>query len=156
MKTNINKNLPLLAPICLLFFSLLIMTGSCDSKEPKSHPLKVVKADVPEQFRRLKNSFILTNREIVYFQKQFSAQCARCHGELGDGGGDDDALEKYPPANLTDQKFLDSRTDGELFYQILVGGEELSAMPPFGPDSDIGWSEDKIWKMVAFVRSLAK
>jgi hypothetical protein len=49
-----------------------------------------------------------------------------------------------------------SRTDGEFFYQILMGGGERCAMPAFGPESDHAWTEDKIWHMVAFVRRFAK
>jgi len=49
-----------------------------------------------------------------------------------------------------------SRTDGQFFYQILMGGGERCAMPAFGPDSAQGWSEEKIWHMVAFVRRFAR
>jgi hypothetical protein len=43
-------------------------------------------------------------------------------------------------------------SDGELFYRIATGYGERCAMPAFGPESDHGWKEDKIWHMVAFIR----
>jgi hypothetical protein len=45
--------------------------------------------------------------------------------------------------------------DPELFYQILAGGGDRCAMPAYGPDSDIGWSELKIWHMLAYIRRFA-
>ena len=96
----------------------------------------------------------LEGDRIVYWYEQFQGKCSRCHGEDGDGGGDD-----YPdepgipkPANLTDKKFMDSKTDGELFYQLEMGGEDFSDMPDFGADSSQGWGEDRLWSMVAFIR----
>jgi len=51
---------------------------------------------------------------------------------------------------------MNTRTDGELFYQILVGGGDRSAMPDFGPSSDAGWPEERIWKMVRYLRLFAE
>jgi len=48
------------------------------------------------------------------------------------------------------------RRDGELFYQILVGGGDRCAMPAYGPESDHGWSELKIWHMVAYIRHFSE
>jgi hypothetical protein len=57
-----------------------------------------------------------------------------------------------PPANFTDAAYMKTRTDGQLFYQIFMGGGDRCAMPAFGPESDHAWTEEKIWHMVAFVR----
>jgi len=97
----------------------------------------------------------LDTRQVVYWSKQFKAKCANCHGEQGDGGGEDAGLQKVSPANFTDSAFMARCVDGQLFYQIMFGGEEKSAMPAFGPDSDQGWSEARIWLMAAFIRRFA-
>ena len=114
--------------------------------------------DVPEASKALKNPVTLEESEIRYYQRQFKGKCSRCHGSDGTGTGADastsDGLVR--PANFTDAKYMASRTDGELFYQILMGGGERCAMPAFGPESDHAWTEDKIWHMVAFVRRFAK
>jgi hypothetical protein len=60
-----------------------------------------------------------------------------------------------PPRDFTDAAFMATRSDGQLFYQILMGGGGRSAMPGYGPESDVAWSEDKIWHMVLFVRRFA-
>ncbi len=109
--------------------------------------------DVPTEYMKLKNPLVLSESRTKYFAKQFLTKCARCHGELGNGTTE--AEMEVRPADLTDTNFMKSRTDGELFYQIEKGGEERSAMPAFGEDSDHGWSDQKIWGMVAYLRQLA-
>jgi len=117
----------------------------------------VARDDVPDDVAALANpTGDLSDRDVRYFQRQFKAQCARCHGLDGSGGGEEAAAQAVPPANFTDAAFMASRTDGQLYYQILKGGGERCAMPAFGPESALGWSDDKIWRMVAFVRRFAQ
>ena len=102
----------------------------------------------------MKNPVTLEESEIRYYQRQFKGKCSRCHGIDGTGSGVDatSAEGLVRPANFTDAKYMASRTDGQFFYQILMGGGERCAMPAFGPESDHAWAEDKIWHMVAFIR----
>ena len=110
--------------------------------------------DVPDDVTAMKNPVTLEESEIRYYQRQFKGKCSRCHGLDGTGTGVDAAAPDglVRPADFTDAKFMASRTDGQLFYQILMGGGERCAMPAFGPESDHAWTEDKIWHMVAFIR----
>lgn len=110
---------------------------------------------VPADYQQLKNPISLPADKVAYYRKQFKTKCARCHGEKGDGGGEEAGDQKVKPANFTDAAFITTCTDGHLFYQIVNGGEEKSAMPAFGPESDYGWSEEKVWHMVAFIRRFA-
>lgn len=112
-------------------------------------------AEVPEGYKELKNTIELSEDQLPYWKEQFSAQCSRCHGDQGDGGS---KVEKgFPqPVDFTDEKLMTTKTDGELFYQIELGGEDDSDMPDFGPDSALGWDEEKIWRMVAFIRLFSK
>jgi mono/diheme cytochrome c family protein len=114
--------------------------------------------DVPDEVKARKNPVTLEEGDIRYYERQFKGKCARCHGIDGTGSGSDAAASArlVPPANFTDAKYMATRTDGQLFYQILKGGGERCAMPAFGPESDQAWTEDKIWHMVAFVRRFAE
>ena len=112
--------------------------------------------EVPAAFAGLKNQAVLSDKDVAYYAKQFDKKCARCHGEQGNGGGDEAKDQKFPPANFTDRHFMDNCSDGQLFYQIMKGGEDKSAMPAFGPESDAGWPEEKVWSMVAFIRRFAR
>ena len=120
-------------------------------------PSAQARDDVPELTAGRSNPVTkLTPRDVRYYQKQFKAKCARCHGQGGSGGGEEAAGQEVPPADLTDAEFMSTRTDGQLYYQILMGGGDRCAMPAFGPDSDHGWSENKIWYMVAFIRRFSQ
>ena len=98
----------------------------------------------------------LAPEEVRYYARQYKARCARCHGKEGDGGGAEAEEQAVPPRDFTDAAYMESRTDGQLFYQILAGGGERCAMPAFGPTSDSGWSEEKIWYMVEFIRRFSR
>lgn len=112
--------------------------------------------DVPEDIAARSNPVTLEDDEIRYYARQYRGKCAHCHGADGTGSGDDAAMQPVRPTNFTDAAHMKSRTDGQLFYQILMGGGDRCAMPAFGPDSDHAWTEDKIWHMVAYVRRFAE
>lgn len=108
--------------------------------------------DVPEEIASQKNPEQLPEEDVRYFARQYRAKCARCHGADGSGGGEEAAEQAVPPADFTDADYMNSRSDGQLFYQIAMGGGEGCAMPAFGPDSSHAWDARKIWRMVAFIR----
>jgi mono/diheme cytochrome c family protein len=111
--------------------------------------------DVPPEIAARENPESLDEREVKYYAKQFKAKCARCHGLGGDGGGEESAGQEVPPTDFTDAERMAMRSDGQLYYQILMGGGDRCAMPAFGPESDHAWDDAKIWHMVAFVRRFA-
>jgi len=111
--------------------------------------------DVPTDISSLENPVTLEDTEIRYYTRQFKGKCARCHGPDGKGGSEPVEPPLVPPADLTDAAYMTTRTDGQLFFQIMQGGGERCAMPAFGPESDHAWSEEKVWHMVAYVRRFA-
>jgi mono/diheme cytochrome c family protein len=112
--------------------------------------------EAADPYRDRTNPETLEESELRYYQRQFKGKCSRCHGADGTGKGKGASDEVVQPANFTDVDYMASRTDGQLFRQILLGGEDRCAMPAFGPESDHAWSEEKIWHMVAFVRRFAQ
>jgi len=111
--------------------------------------------DVPPDVKARSNPVELDEQEVSYYQRQYKGKCARCHGLDGGGRGSEAGDQAVPPANFKDAAYMQSRSDGQLFYQISMGGGDRCAMPAFGPESDHAWSEEKIWHMVAFVRRFA-
>lgn len=121
------------------------------------YPISALACDpVPAEYQRLKNPYGPKDIRVSYWKRQFSGKCARCHGESGEGTGEEAGSQKEDPANLADKAFMASCSDGQLFYQITFGGEEKSAMPAFGPESAAGWSEERVWKMATFIRRLSQ
>lgn len=77
----------------------------------------------------------------------YADTCLACHGAPG-VSPKEFAKGLNPPApNLT--KSLDNRTDAELFW-IVKNGIRMTGMPALGPTH----TDDDIWKVVSFVRSL--
>jgi mono/diheme cytochrome c family protein len=89
-------------------------------------------------------------------KKYFSAGCNGCHGGNGGGG-------ICPP--LTNDTWVYGRDDDTLFRLVALGTDELrkqgydrkqhevvtGPMPPFGT---IVKSDDDLWKIIAFIRSV--
>jgi len=111
--------------------------------------------DTPVEISSKSNPVELEETELRYYKRQWKGKCSRCHGMDGKGGGKNAAAQRVPPTNFTDASHMQTRTDGQLFYQILMGGGDRCAMPAFGPESDYAWNEDKIWHLVAYVRRFA-
>jgi len=112
--------------------------------------------DTPPEIAQRESPVSLPQERVSYFARQFKAKCARCHGIDGDGGGKEADEQEVPPRDLTDAAYMETRTDGQLFWQILKGGGSRCAMPAFGPGSDHNWTEEKIWYMVEYVRRFSR
>ena len=85
-------------------------------------------------------------------QQLFEVQCAMCHGA---GGHGDAPLGQtmYPPAaNLTKPRTT-NKTDGQLFW-LIADGINLTGMPAWGTKYGGANTDDDIWNMVAYIRTL--
>lgn len=75
--------------------------------------------------------------------------CAMCHGKDGNGKGETASDMKLTMSDFTDPATLKGRTDGELFYVIKNGNND---MPPEGDRVKV----QQNWDLVNYVRWLAK
>lgn len=89
-------------------------------------------------------TFATSPEEIAQGKELFATNCATCHGAAGDGSGLKDA------ANFTDQAFMSNEDPLELF-EVIHDGVAGKSMPPWGHR----FSEDEIWALVSFLRTLA-
>lgn len=80
-------------------------------------------------------------------QQRFTINCSPCHGQLADGNGITKKIGAMPiVANLHDARIV-KMTDGELFYVITNGRNQMGA---YGPNVTV---EDR-WAIVAYLRAL--
>jgi mono/diheme cytochrome c family protein len=101
----------------------------------------------------LVNPFVGDAETIGAGEALFSTTCASCHGETGLGNGAAAEGLDPKPASLADADILAELTDAYLFWRITEGGAVEpfnSAMPAWGA----AYSEDQIWQLVSFIRSL--
>jgi len=82
-------------------------------------------------------------------KKMYGYDCAMCHGANGDGKGDMASTLKVPLKDWRDPASLKGLTDGDLFYIIKKGNNDM-------PGEGGRQNDDGIWNMVTIVRSFAK
>ena len=80
-------------------------------------------------------------------QELFQANCARCHGESGQGNGPEAPGLSRAPANFNNQAWMAGKSAADLFQTISAG-----ATPDMPAYSQI--SEDERWAVTAYLRSL--
>ena len=79
-----------------------------------------------------------------------SVSCATCHGENGDGRGPLSDQFQPRPRNFRCAETVNGIPDGQLFWIIRFGSPGTS-MPPHPQFSD-----DEVWRMVRYLRHLAR
>ena len=86
-------------------------------------------------------------------QKLFQTYCFLCHGPHGQGNGVLAQNLTVKPRDLTDDTFMTTRTDQQLFDAIRNDGSS-----PHGPLAMPAWgnllSAQDVWALVAYVRTL--
>lgn len=82
-------------------------------------------------------------------KKWWTLDCEMCHGKSGDGKGDTAKDMKLTMMDFTNPDTLKDRTDGEVFYIIKNGHND---MPAEGPRV----KTEEAWDLVNYVRSFAK
>lgn len=97
-----------------------------------------------------KNSKNIKDGKLLYMVRAKTLQCKHCHGLKGDGRGEM-ASDSFPaPRNFTCTEMMKTIPDGQLFWAV-VNGLPHTSMPSYDNLSD-----KQIWKLIVFIRSLAK
>ena len=84
--------------------------------------------------------------------KTYTKKCAKCHGETGDGKGSAAGELTIKPANMSAPGYMAGRKDGQMFW-ILLNGSPNTDMKGFGPGSEQNFSEEELWKVIAYMRA---
>jgi mono/diheme cytochrome c family protein len=84
----------------------------------------------------------------------YATNCASCHGPKGDGDGPVAAALNPKPAKHSDGAYMNPLTNEHLFKTIKDGGAAVGKSPMMAPWGGV-LTDDQIWDVVAFVRSLA-
>ncbi len=88
------------------------------------------------------------DRTLEAGRNQFTGSCSQCHGAQGDGRGAFGATTFPPATDLTSADVRNLR-DGQLFY-IIKNGLGFTPMPGYASQ----YSDQQIWELVSFIRSL--
>jgi cytochrome c len=132
--------------VFLFVFALAAQNQTSSSQAvPKTPSYAAIPAEAAKQVNPVKSS----PESLERAKKWWGLDCAMCHGKDGDGKGDIARDMKLQIADFTDPATLKDRTDGELFYIIKNGHQD---MPPEGPRV----KTEENWDLVNYVRSLSK
>jgi mono/diheme cytochrome c family protein len=128
----------------------LFLSAVSAQQPPTPAPQKTPSyAAIPVQAAKEPNPVKSTPESIARAKKWWTLDCEMCHGKGGDGKGETAKDMKLTVADFTDPKTLKDRTDGEIYYIIKNGHND---MPAEGPRV----KTEENWDLVNYVRSLAK
>jgi cytochrome c len=132
----------------LFILTAMVFAAGCAS----GHSTSLIEA------KNMKNPVPATPQSIASGKNVYTKYCAECHGVTGNG---DSAKAKTlaeagaaKPSDLTDDKWDHGSTDGEIFVNIRDGVGVNGAMK--GLDGRPGISDDDMWNVVNYVRTLKK
>ena len=126
-----------------LFFGQQSPNPSTPSASSKIPSYAAIPAEAAKQVNPVKSTPESLNRA----RKWWALDCEMCHGKSGDGKGDIAKEMKLQIADFTDPATLKDRTDGELFYIIKNGHNQMPAEGPRVKTEENG-------DLVKYVRSL--
>ena len=104
---------------------------------------------VPAADKAKKNPVASSAESIKAGKELWSMNCKSCHGTKGLGDGSKAAQLKTEPGDFSTAAFQ-SQTDGEIFYKLSVGRDDMPASKKKIPD------EEDRWNLVNFIRTLKK
>lgn len=131
--------------------ALILLTVPGDSQQPTSTPAQNTSSysAIPVEATKVPNPVKATPESLARAKRWWALDCEMCHGNNGNGKGETARDMKLNLADFTDPATLKDRTDGELFYIIKNGHND---MPAEGPRI----KTDEGWDLVNYIRSLAK
>jgi mono/diheme cytochrome c family protein len=130
----------------LFFFASALPAQQPSTPAPQKTPTY---AAIPVEVARQANPVKSSPESLTRAKKWWTLDCAMCHGADGNGKGETATDMKLKIVDFTDPATLKDRTDGEIFYIIKNGHED---MPPEGQRV----KTEENWDLVNYVRSLAK
>lgn len=134
----------------LLVLVLALPAQQNQPPQPSPPPQKPsAYAAIPAEAARQTNPVKSSPESLARAKKWWTLDCAMCHGKEGDGKGELAQDMKLQIVDFTDPATLKDHTDGEIFWVIKNG---LQDMPPEGPRVKL----EENWDLVNYVRSLAK
>ena len=142
---------PVLACLSLLILvtiSLGFGKQQATQEKPKETAAPPTDASKPSGAEK-KNPVTPTVEGLASSKKMFGFDCAMCHGATGDGKGDMVESMKLTMHNWHDPASLSGMSDGEIYDIITKGKGKMTGEGDRLPANEI-------WKMVNYVRSLAK
>ncbi len=139
---NIQKSALLVVSLIIAAFFLF--------SQPVAAQAKAKPWPVPDKDKALKSTAKLADAGVIANGKDLWAKhCKSCHGAKGLGDGPKGASLKTSPGDFSTAAFQGG-TDGEIFFRMNKGRDEMPAYEKKIPDANDRWS------LVAYMRTFKK
>ena len=106
-------------------------------------------AAIPVEAAKKENPVKPTPESLARAKKWWTLDCEMCHNKNGDGKGETAKDMKLTMVNFTDPATFKDHTDGELYWVIKNGHNDM-------PAEGSRVTTEQGWDLVNYVRSLAK
>jgi len=149
-----EKRAQLMRPWLRAGVAAAVLLAACGERaerpvEVAQQPAKAETWIVPEEAKRRANPVAATLESVKTGKGLYAGYCLLCHGEAGRGDGPWVEKLPTPPADLTQPGLLNRQTDGEIFWKITEGWNEM-------PRFEHQLSEEQRWHLVNYLRALAR
>jgi len=125
--------------VCIIMFSAFAFI---QNEQKKGAPW-----EVPTKYKNMVNPYKKDATLVDVGKNLYIKHCRSCHGTNGDGDGVKAKSLATFPNDLKSPKFK-AQTDGEIFYESIIGRDE---MPNY--ESKIPDAEDQ-WAVVMYIQTL--
>lgn len=106
-------------------------------------------AAIPVEDAKQQNPVKQSPESAARAKRWWTLDCEMCHGKNGDGKGETAKEMKLTMMDFTSPDTLKDRTDGEIFYIVKNGHND---MPAEGPRL----KAEETWDLVNYIRAFAK
>jgi len=139
--------------LALVFPAILFLAFSTSGQQQKPDSSAAQKTPsysaIPVEAAKAPNPVKSTPESLARARKWWTLDCEMCHNKNGDGKGETARDMKLTMVDFTDPATLKDRTDGEIYWIIKNGHND---MPAEGPRI----TTEQGWDLVNYVRSFAK
>jgi len=137
--------------LALVLPALFLFATASAQQQPSSPPSQSAGsyAAIPVEAAKTQNPVKPSPESTARAKKWWTLDCEMCHGKSGDGKGETARDMKLKMMDFTDSTTLKDRTDGEIFYIIKNGHND---MPAEGPRV----KTEEAWDLVNYIRAFAK
>ncbi len=134
--------------LALVLLAIFLFTTTALTQQ-QSAASKSSYAAIPVEATKTPNPVKSSSDSLARAKKWWTLDCEMCHGKTGDGKGETAQEMKLTMMDFTKADTLKERTDGDLFYIIKNGHND---MPAEGPRV----KTEEAWDLVNYVRALVK
>jgi len=105
--------------------------------------------NIPDKYKKMKNPVKSTADNVKVGKGIWDKQCKSCHGTAGKGDGVKAKGLKTSCGDMSSATFH-AQSDGEIYYQSIIGRNEMPNFEKKVPD------ETDRWSLINFIRTLKK